>query len=235
MSYESENEEFSDFQHDLTVLTDLNAVYVATITKLEDQLSEQFNAAAGLAKAVIGMDERLRDEFNRSMALVAELTAAKSRIGDLEQERGAEGTNWFPESFVSQLQAQLQSVQAELAETRERCDHFCKMALVPDGTESRKEIAQLQAQLAAVTQERDTLKQARITCDHCTAGFNGRHEVFCQIYAYAEQLAQLQARNQKLRGALHEMREHAEFSTPQGRDAFRLADRVLASTAEEPR
>ncbi len=41
------------------------------------------------------------------------LAAAKSRIRDLEQERGAEGTNWFPESFVSQLQTQVVAVTQE--------------------------------------------------------------------------------------------------------------------------
>jgi DNA repair exonuclease SbcCD ATPase subunit len=71
---------------------------------------------------------------------------ARERIRELEQER--DGTNWFPESFVIQLQEQLREVT-------ERCDHFCKMALVPDGTESRKEIAILQAQLQALTQERN--------------------------------------------------------------------------------
>lgn len=55
--------------------------------------------------------------------------------------------NWFPESFVVQLQEQIAKLQLDLAEVTQRCDHFCKMALVPDGTESRKEIARLQSEL----------------------------------------------------------------------------------------
>ncbi len=50
-------------------------------------------------------------------ALISEyydrLEKAEARIRELEQERGAEGTNWFPESFVSQLRAQLQAVTQE--------------------------------------------------------------------------------------------------------------------------
>ena len=56
-------------------------------------------------------------------------------------------TNWYPQSFVVQLQEQIATLNRELAEVTQRCDHFCKMALVPDGTESRKEIARLQAEL----------------------------------------------------------------------------------------
>lgn len=125
----------------------------------------------------------MKDTLARIIELEAQLAAVRANLP-------ASTPAPTPSAELAAAKSRITELEQEVAETLEAANQW----------ESRCESTQ--AQLQAVTQERDKLKQARITCDHCTAGFNGRHEVFCQIYAYAEEKKQLQAHNKVMGEAL---------------------------------
>lgn len=105
--------------------------------------------------------------------VIEQLGAAEARVRELEQERGADGTNWFPESFVSQLQSQLAAVTQERDTLKSDIGVYAKCQ---DKLQSRF------VQLRARNKERDAWE-----------GIAGQN---------AEAIAQLQARNIKLREAI---------------------------------
>lgn len=101
----------------------------------------------------------------------------QARITELEQERGAEGTNWFPESFVSQLQAQLQAVTQQYNEQFKAASELAQAVTRMDG------------RLQAVQKERDLLVITNKTTDDFANSKFG-------------DVAQLQAHNKAMRKAL---------------------------------
>jgi uncharacterized protein YydD (DUF2326 family) len=196
------------------------------------------------------------DPFQNSATslLEARIRELEQQLQETRPEIGEDGTNWFPESFVIQLQDQLREVT-------ERCEHFCKMAMVPDGTESRKQIASLSDELTAANSRIRELEQERAELlaawknqinalreqytEEVDKGIAKGAEHFYQVSGLQAQLravtqeremavtlalaelAQLQARNRALVDLLREMREHAEYSSPQGRNVFRRVDAAL--------
>ena len=68
------------------------------------------------------------------------------------------------------------------------------------------------------------MSQTRTTCDHCKGGIDGRHEIWCQVYAFQQQVAQQAAAINRLRKTLEIIRALGRYEVG---DCIGLADEAL--------